>query len=173
MKVADFLTLIRIILTPVLVFFLFMPIPHKQWFAAGIFILAALTDGLDGYVARARNESSDFGKSFDPLADKILIGAALISLCKLGKVNIWAVVLILGREILITILRSVAGKKGISVGAGIWGKIKTVTQIIAIVMIILSLPGAGLILNIAVFFTVFSGLDYLIKWRVIFSSKKD
>lgn len=173
MKVADFLTLLRIILTPVLVFFLFKPFPHQQWFAAGIFILAALTDGLDGYVARARNESTNFGKSFDPLADKILISAALISLCILGEVSCWAVFIILGREILITILRSVASKKGISVGAGIWGKIKTFTQIVAIIMIILSVPGAEYMLYAAVFFTVFSGLDYLIKWRAIFSTEKD
>ena len=165
MKVADYLTLLRIILTPVCIFFLFLPMEHKEVYAAAVFILAALTDGLDGYVARARKETTSFGKSFDPIADKILIGSALYSLYMLGKVSWWVVAVILGREVLITILRAQAKKRGLSVAAGIWGKIKTFTQIVAIIMIILSVPGAGIVLYAAVFFTVFSGVDYLYKWR--------
>lgn len=172
MKVADYLTLLRIILTPVCLFFLFIPMEHKELYAAGVFIVAALTDGLDGYVARRRNESTPFGKSFDPIADKILIGGALYSLFMLGKVSWWVVTVILAREVLITILRSQAKKRGLSVAAGIWGKIKTFTQIIAITMIILSLPGAGIVLYIAVFFTVFSGMDYLYKWKDAIFPKK-
>lgn len=141
---------------------------HKEIYAAAVFILAALTDGLDGYVARRRKESTAFGKSFDPIADKILIGGALYSLFMLGKVSGWAVGVILAREVLITILRSQAQKKGLSVGAGIWGKVKTFSQIIAIIMIILSVPGAQLVLYCAVFFTVFSGVDYLWKWKRAF-----
>lgn len=168
MKIADYLTLSRIILTPVCLFFLFIPMEHKEIYAAAVFILAALTDGLDGYVARRRKESTAFGKSFDPIADKILIGGALYSLFMLGKVSGWAVGVILAREVLITILRSQAQKKGLSVGAGIWGKVKTFSQIIAIIMIILSVPGAQLVLYCAVFFTVFSGVDYLWKWKRAF-----
>lgn len=173
MKVADYLTLLRIILTPVCIFFLFLPMEHKEVYAAAVFILAALTDGLDGYVARARKETTSFGKSFDPLADKILIGSALYSLYMLGKVSWWVVTVILAREVLITILRSLAKKRGLSVAAGIWGKIKTCTQIVAIIMIILSLPGAGIILYLAVFFTVFSGVDYLFKWRSALFPKRN
>jgi len=171
LKPADYLTLLRIILTPVCIAFLFLPIARREWFAAGIFIAAALTDGLDGYIARRRNESTPFGKSFDPLADKILVGSALYSLFMLGKVSGWIVAVIFGREIMITILRPLAQKKGISVGAGIWGKIKTFTQIIAIIMIILSLPGAEIMLYAAVFFTIYSGIDYLRKWSGIFKSE--
>ena len=172
MKVADYLTLLRIILTPVCIFFLFIPMEHKQIYAAVIFIVAALTDGLDGYVARVRNETTAFGKSFDPLADKILIGSALYSLYMLGKVSWWVVAVILAREVLITLLRSQAKKKGLSVAAGIWGKIKTFTQIIAIIMVILSLPGAQIVVYLAVFFTVFSGFDYLYKWKEAIFPKK-
>lgn len=155
-------------MTPVCLFFLFFPMEHKEIYAATIFILAALTDGLDGYVARRRNESTAFGKSFDPIADKILIGGALYSLFMLDKVSGWVVAVILAREILITVLRAKAQKKGLSVAAGLWGKIKTFSQIIAITMIILSVPGAQIVLYIAVFFTAFSGLDYLWKWKRAF-----
>ena len=172
MKIADYLTLSRIILTPVCLYFLFIPMEHKEIYAAAVFILAALTDGLDGYVARRRKESSAFGKSFDPIADKILIGGALYSLFMLDKVSGWVVAVILAREVLITVLRFQAQKKGLSVAAGIWGKVKTFAQIIAITMIILSVPGAQVVLYIAVFFTVFSGLDYLWKWKKVFIPKK-
>lgn len=168
MTLSNSLTLLRIILTPVCVVFLFLPIPHKELYAAGVFILAAITDGLDGYVARARKETSAFGKSFDPLADKILIGAALLSLYTLGKVPLWIILVILGREILITVLRSMAQRKGLAIAASIWGKIKTVTQISAIIGLILGIPGATIILWAAVFFTVFSALDYVFKWKQVF-----
>ena len=171
-KVADYLTLLRIILTPVCLYFLFIPMEHKEIYAAAIFIIAALTDGLDGYVARRRKESSSFGKSFDPIADKILIGGALYSLFILGQVSWWVVTVILVREVLITILRAQASKKGLSVAAGIWGKIKTFTQIVAITMIILAVPGAKIVLHAAVFFTVFSAVDYLYKWNAVFFPKK-
>ncbi|NLW59265.1 MAG: CDP-diacylglycerol--glycerol-3-phosphate 3-phosphatidyltransferase [Firmicutes bacterium] len=167
MKLADYLTLSRIILTPVCLFFLFIPMEHKEIYAAAIFILAALTDGLDGYVARRRKETSAFGKSFDPIADKILIGGALYSLFMLGKVSGWVVAVILAREVLITVLRFKAQKKGLAVAAGLWGKVKTFSQIIAIAMIMLSVPGAQIVLYIAVFFTAFSGLDYLRKWKKV------
>lgn len=169
MNLADFFTLLRIILAPISVSFLFIPIPHQELFAAGVFILAGITDGLDGYVARLRNETSAFGKFFDPLADKILIGAGLISLYKLGTVSLLVVCLILGREVLITVLRLVAQNKGLSIAASIWGKIKTVFQITAVFLLILQWPGANLILGLAVFFTLFSGVDYLFKWRKAFS----
>ncbi|HHT48168.1 MAG TPA: CDP-diacylglycerol--glycerol-3-phosphate 3-phosphatidyltransferase [Firmicutes bacterium] len=172
MKLADYLTLLRIVLTPVCIYFLFVPMEHKEIYAAAVFIVAALTDGLDGYVARIRKETTAFGKSFDPIADKILIGSALYSLFMLGKVSWWVVAVILAREVLITILRSKAKKKGLSVAAGIWGKLKTFTQIVAIIMTILSVAGAQTVLYIAVFFTVFSGVDYLIKWRGALFPKK-
>ncbi|HHU82530.1 MAG TPA: CDP-diacylglycerol--glycerol-3-phosphate 3-phosphatidyltransferase [Firmicutes bacterium] len=172
MSLANFFTWLRILLTPVLVGFLFLSIPYKQYFAAGVFILACLTDGLDGYFARIRREVTPFGKFLDPLADKILIGAALISLWSLHKVSGWVVFLILGREILITILRVFASRRGISVAASIWGKVKTVTQIPAVLWLILDWPGATILLGVAVFFTLYSAFDYIIKWRRLLAGEK-
>ena len=172
MNLANFFTWLRIILTPVTVGFLFLSIPSKQYFAAGVFILACLTDGLDGYFARIRREVTAFGKFLDPLADKILIGAALISLWRLQKVSGWVVFLILGREVFITILRIFAARRGISVAASIWGKVKTVTQIPAVVWLILDWPGATFLLGVAVFFTLYSALDYVSKWRRLLAGEK-
>ena len=172
MNLANFFTWLRIILTPVTVGFLFLSIPYKQYFAAGVFILACLTDGLDGYFARIRREVTAFGKFLDPLADKILIGAALISLWRLQKVSGWVVFLILGREVFITILRVFASRRGVSVAASIWGKVKTVTQIPAVVWLILDWPGAKILLGIAVFFTLYSALDYVVKWRRLLAGEK-
>lgn len=165
MNLANFFTWLRILLTPVTVGFLFLSIPYKQYFAAGVFILACLTDGLDGYFARTRREVTTFGKFLDPLADKILIGAALLSLWRLQKVSGWVVSVILGREALITVLRVFAARRGISVAASIWGKVKTVTQIPAVVWLILDWPGATLLLGVAVFFTLYSAFDYIVNWR--------
>lgn len=168
MNLANFFTLLRIILTPITVGILFLSIPYKEYFAAGVFILACLTDGLDGYFARVRKEVTAFGKFFDPLADKILIGTALISLWVLEKVGGWVVVVILGREVLVTLLRIAAAQRGIVLAAGLWGKVKTVTQIFAILGLILDLPGTKIFLATALFFTLFSGMDYFIKWAHIF-----
>jgi len=168
MSLANFFTLLRIILTPVSVGFLFLSIPYKEYFAAGVFILACLTDGLDGYFARVRKEITTFGKFFDPLADKILIGAALISLWMLEKVGAWVVIVILSREILVTLLRIAASQRGTVVAAGLWGKVKTVAQILAVLGLILDLPGSTILLTAAVFFTLFSGIDYFVKWSHLF-----
>lgn len=172
MNLANFFTLLRIILTPITVGFLFLSIPYKEYFAAGVFILACLTDGLDGYFARVRKEVTSFGKFFDPLADKILIGAALISLWMLEKVGGWVVIVILGREVLVTLLRIAASHRGTVVAAGLWGKVKTVTQILAILGLILDLPGTTILLATALFFTLFSGIDYFVKWSHIFKDKQ-
>ena len=164
MNLANFLTALRIILAPVSVGFLFWNIPHQELFAAGVFIIAGLTDGLDGYAARVRREITAFGKSFDPLADKILVISALLSLAKLGQVAVWAVLTIIVREVAVTILRWWATKFGLSVAASPLGKEKTFTQIVAIPGLILRLPFAQWLLYLAVFFTVISGIHYGYLW---------
>ncbi|HHZ19023.1 MAG TPA: CDP-diacylglycerol--glycerol-3-phosphate 3-phosphatidyltransferase [Firmicutes bacterium] len=171
MNLPNFLTALRIILAPVSVMFLFLDIPHTELYAAGIFILAGLTDGLDGYAARIRREITAFGKSFDPLADKILVLFALLSLMKLGLVAWWVVAIIILREVFVTILRWFAGRAGLSVGASSLGKIKTFTQILAIPALILKLPIANILLYIAVFFTILSGAQYAILWGGALSRK--
>lgn len=171
MNLPNALTIIRIILVPVFMIVLLVKIPYGQLFAAAIFIIAASTDGLDGYIARKRKQITNFGKIMDPLADKLLVSAALISLVQLGKIAGWVAVIIIGREFAVTGLRSVAAAEGIVISASKLGKYKTVFQIIAIVAILVNeliisligLPLGQYFVYIAVFFTIYSGLDYFFK----------
>jgi CDP-diacylglycerol--glycerol-3-phosphate 3-phosphatidyltransferase len=138
MNLANKLTLIRIFLVPVfLVFIAVKDIPYGSFIATFIFILASLTDKLDGYIARSRNQITNFGKFMDPLADKLLVTAALISLVELHVVPSWAAVVIIAREFAISGLRSIAAAQGRVIAASWWGKIKTVIQIIAIILLLL------------------------------------
>ena len=150
-----------------------------RYAAVIIFILASLTDMLDGKIARKYNLVTNFGKLMDPLADKLLVMSALICLVEIGDVAGWMVVVILGREFIITGMRQVAAAQGIVIAAGMTGKIKTVTQMIAIPMMILdnwpfSLipsdpPVAMVFMWIALIMTVVSGVEYIIKNRQLFS----
>ena len=178
MNLANWITASRVILAPICVSILFWDIPGRYLLATLIFIIAGLTDGLDGYAARIRKEITPFGKSFDPLADKILIILTLTVLAKLGLVSWVAVLIIITREVFITILRHFAGKKGLMVAASPWGKVKTFCQIIAVSVIMLGHylkwhQFFGLwVLWIAVALTVWSGIDYLWRWRSAFRSVK-
>lgn len=138
MNLANKLTLMRIFLVPVfLLFIATKDIPYGSFIATFIFILAALTDKLDGYIARSRNQITNFGKLMDPLADKLLVTAALISLVELHVVPGWAAVVIIAREFAVSGLRSIAAAQGRVIAASWWGKIKTVIQIIAIILLLL------------------------------------
>lgn len=138
MNLANKLTLIRIILVPIfLIFIAARHIPYGSTIATVIFILASLTDKLDGYIARSRNQITNFGKFMDPLADKLLVTAALISLVELHIVPGWASVIIIAREFAVSGLRSIAASQGRVIAASWWGKIKTVVQIIAIILLLL------------------------------------
>ena len=140
MNLANKLTLIRIFLVPVfLVFIAVKGIPYGSFIATFIFILASLTDKLDGYIARSRNQITNFGKFMDPLADKLLVTAALISLVELHIVPSWAAVVIIAREFAVSGLRSIAAAQGRVIAASWWGKIKTVIQIIAIILLLLKI----------------------------------
>lgn len=171
MNLPNKLTIGRIFLIPIFMLFLLVNVPYGKYLAAFIFVLAASTDGLDGYIARKRKQITNFGKIMDPLADKLLVTAALISLVELGEISAWPVVIILGREFAITGLRSVAAAEGVVIAASHLGKVKTVTQIIAITLILLedfyiqyiNLPIGEIFLYIALFFTIWSGVDYVIK----------
>ena len=180
MNLPNRLTMARIILIPVFMTFLLLKVPkgytlfpHQDLVAAVIFILAAATDGLDGYIARKRNQVTNLGKFMDPLADKLLVSAALISLVQLGEVTAWIAWIILAREFAVTGLRAIAAVDRVVISASKLGKIKTTTQVIAISAILLhdwplSLIGIRIgqpLLYIALFFTVISGLDYLLKSR--------
>ena len=138
MNLANKLTLIRIFLVPVFLLFIAKKdIPYGSFIATFIFILASLTDKLDGYIARSRNQITNFGKFMDPLADKLLVTAALISLVELQVVPGWAAVVIIAREFAVSGLRSIAASQGRVIAASWWGKIKTVIQIIAIILLLL------------------------------------
>ena len=189
---ANIVTLIRICLVPVFVLAILSPWPEwvglpgitmeaKCVIAAGIFILISCTDWIDGYLARSRGEVTDFGKFMDPLADKILVTAALIALVELAVLPGWPVLIILAREFIVSGIRKVAASKGTVIAASWYGKAKTVFQIIAIVLFLLKdsltfTTAAGAFTNpmfvlswtvmvIALILTVMSMLDYLVKAR--------
>lgn len=186
MNLANKLTLIRIFLVPVFLIFMAKGIPYGSFIATFIFILASLTDKLDGYIARSRNQITNFGKFMDPLADKLLVTAALISLVELKVVPAWAAVIIIAREFAISGLRSIAAAQGRVIAASWWGKIKTVIQIVAIISLLLEVNirdaskfhiftiddiflqqciriGPQILLMIAVVVTLLSGYDYFKK----------
>jgi CDP-diacylglycerol--glycerol-3-phosphate 3-phosphatidyltransferase len=173
MTLANWITTSRIVLAPICVGILFWDVPYRDLLAAVIFIIAGITDGLDGYAARIKKETSSFGKSFDPFADKVLIILTLVVLANLGRVSWVAVWIIILREVLITFLRYFAGKKGISVAASPWGKLKTFFQIVAVSFVMLEriwrVPYGQWALWLAVVLTVFSGLDYVWRWKGAFS----
>ena len=137
MNLPNKLTMFRIILVPVLVVVLLINIPYGDYFAAAIFILAALTDSLDGYLARRWKQVTRLGIFLDPLADKLLIMAALICLVQLGRIPGWIAIVIIAREFAVSGLRAIKAGDGIVIPASIWGKLKTLTQVIAVLLVIL------------------------------------
>lgn len=173
MNLPNKITLARIILIPVFLLILSVRMQYGEYLAAFVFILAASTDGLDGYLARKRKEVTTLGKFMDPLADKLLISAALISLVELRQISAWPAFIIIGREFAVTGLRAIAAADGVVISASKLGKVKTVSQIIAIVFLfihnfpfdILNIPIGQIAMGIAVFFTIWSGVDYLMRAR--------
>lgn len=178
MGLANKITISRILFVPIfMAFLLSAPQPVGSYIAAAIFTFAAITDTIDGYIARAHKQVTVFGQLMDPLADKLLVSAALISLVELYKLSAWVAVLIIAREFAVSGLRLVALAEHKVIPASKWGKIKTIFQIIAIIVIILNVPiglfGKSLgwlLMLVAVVLTVLSGVDYFIKSRSIISS---
>ncbi len=171
MNLANKITIFRVFLVPIFVFVLYMDNPYSTYIAAGIFILASLTDSLDGYIARSRNMITNFGKFIDPLADKILVSAALIGLVEIGKIPAWIVIIIIAREFTISGFRIIAASEGITIAASSLGKIKTITQLLAIILLLLNnfpfnkitFPLDTILLYISLIFTILSGVDYIVK----------
>ena len=162
------LTLLRIFLVPVVVVALLDETPNGDLIAAGVFALAALTDGLDGYIARSRGDITTFGKLMDPLADKLLVTAALVSLVSLGRLEAWIAMVIIAREFAVTGLRGVAAEQGVVIHASWLGKVKTAIQVVAIVALIATDPaplGVDILVYIALVVTVVSGVDYFFGFR--------
>ncbi len=130
------LTLVRILLVPVLVVALTVETPHGSTIAAVVFAVAALTDGLDGYIARSRQTVTTFGKVMDPVADKLMIAAALIALISLDRLAAWVGMLIIAREFAVSGLRIAAGQQGVVIPASGLGKLKTIVQVVAVLALI-------------------------------------
>lgn len=171
MNLANRITIFRVFLVPLFMIVLYSNLEYSTYIAAIIFSIAAITDTLDGYIARSQNLITNFGKFADPLADKILVSAALISLVDLGKIPGWIVVIIIAREFTITGFRIIAVSEGITIAASSLGKIKTITQLLAIISLLLNnypfslinFPLDKIMLYISLFFTVISGIDYIYK----------
>jgi CDP-diacylglycerol---glycerol-3-phosphate 3-phosphatidyltransferase len=162
------LTVIRILAVPVIVVALLDETPDGDVIAAVVFALAALTDGLDGYIARRRRDVTTFGKLMDPLADKLLVIAALVSLVALDRLAAWVAMVIIAREIAVTGLRTVAAEQGVVIAASWLGKAKTGLQVVAIFALIAFDPApvwVDVLLYLAVAMTVISGADYFFGLR--------
>lgn len=196
MNLANKLTTFRVILVPIFLLCIsWEKIPYGTVIAMGIFIIAAITDQLDGYVARSRNQITDFGKFMDPLADKLLVTTALVVLIKYGLVPAWAVAIIIAREFAVSGLRSLAASQGNVIAASWWGKIKTVIQIIFIIIALIqlmiikeptlfsSIANNANVMNVinvikdvvmylTVIATVLSGVDYFYKNRTCIDPTK-
>jgi CDP-diacylglycerol--glycerol-3-phosphate 3-phosphatidyltransferase len=167
------LTIFRIGAIPLVVILLiFFPGRWTSFAAAFIFLLAAISDALDGYWARRRNTVSNVGKLLDPLADKLLVCTALIMLIPLGRVSAWIVAVIIGREMAVTTLRGVAGAEGVIIAASRFGKFKNLAQLSATNILILHYPYFSLNIHllgtiliwIALVLTIWSGFDYFVRY---------
>lgn len=166
------LTLFRIGAIPLVVLFLLFPGKGTSFAAALIFLLAALSDALDGYMARRKNTVTNLGKLLDPLADKLLVCSALVMLIPLERVSAWIVAVIIAREMAVTTLRGVAGAEGVIISASRLGKMKNLSQLSATNLLILHYPYfsidvhalGSVLLWIALVFTIWSGLDYFARF---------
>lgn len=172
MNLPNKLSMLRILMIPVFVILALMNAPAAQYAAVGVFVLAAITDALDGHIARKNGLVTNFGKFIDPIADKLLVMSALIVLVERGRMPGWVCIVMLAREFAISGFRLVAAGTGKVIAAGILGKIKTVTQMIAVIALLLTaIDGvfaplgtfADIAMYVCAFMTVWSGADYIIK----------
>ena len=171
MNLPNKLTIFRVILIPFFVVFMLAPIcpGYANYIAVAIFIVASLTDLLDGKIARKYNLVTDFGKFMDPLADKLLVCAAMICLIETGQLAAWIVIVIISREFIISGFRLVAADNGVVIAASYWGKFKTTFQMLMVIVLILNIQMSffqilGVILTyVALILTVVSLIDYIVK----------
>ncbi len=177
MNLPNKLTMFRVILIPFFVVFLLVDItPVDKWIALAVFIIASLTDMLDGKIARKYNLVTNFGKFMDPLADKLLVCSALVCLVAVDRIPAWMVIVIIAREFIISGFRLVASDNGVVIAASYWGKFKTTFQIIMICLMIADLAALQLLTAIvtwvAVILTVVSLADYLVKNKEVMKDTK-
>ena len=171
MNLPNKLTIFRVILIPFFVVFMLAPIcpGYANYIAVAIFIVASLTDLLDGKIARKYNLVTDFGKFMDPLADKLLVCAAMICLIETGQLAAWIVIVIISREFIISGFRLIASDNGIVIAASYWGKFKTVFQMLMIIVLIANIQMpfftvlGTILIYVALVLTIVSLIDYIVK----------
>ena len=174
MNTANKLTILRVFMIPVFLLVLYLDVPNANYWALAIFVVASLTDTLDGYIARHYNQTTDFGKFMDPLADKCLVTAAMLWFVEIGQMPAWALLVVIIREFGVSGLRMVAAAKGRVIAAGWSGKVKTASTMVCIVLMFLPIPAE---LNLAcvaviVLTTLYSGVEYFVKNRDVISEIK-
>lgn len=172
MNIANKLTVFRVVLVPFFVIFMLTDFwQYNRWVAFAIFVIATITDKLDGTIARKYNMVSDFGKFMDPIADKLLVSSALICLSASGEVPAWITILIIGREFAISGVRLVAADKNVTIAATWWGKSKTIAQMAMIIIMLMNVPAlfvlGQIVMYVAVALTVVSLVDYILKNKEI------
>ena len=185
MNLPNKITIFRVILIPVfLIFLLVTAIPYGKWVALGVFIIASLSDMVDGKIARKYDLVTDFGKFMDPLADKLLVCSALIALIDLDRMPAWIVIIIIAREFIISGFRLIAADNGIVIAAGWWGKVKTAVTMVTICIVIANLAenlpayATGIhifeqvLIYLSLALTVISLIDYLIKNKNVIKTYK-
>ena len=170
MNLPNKLTVLRVIMVPFFVFFMLTDVggAANKWIALAIFVIASLTDMLDGKIARKYNLVTNFGKFMDPLADKLLVCSAMICLIPSGKLPTAIVIVIIAREFIISGFRLVASDNGVVIAASYWGKFKTTFQMLMIIVLLLNFGGVFVLIGqiltwIALILTVVSLVDYIVK----------
>ena len=175
LNLPNVLTLLRILLVPVLVAALVQEGGGGDTLAAAVFVIASATDALDGWIARRQKSVSTFGKLMDPLADKLLVTAALVSLVSLDRLSAWVAMVIIAREFAVTGLRQLAMEHGEVIPASVWGKIKTVAQVAMVLVLILvenSPAWVDALVWVTVAITVVSGADYFFGFRNLIRARQ-
>lgn len=180
MNLPNKITMARIIMIPFFIVSLLVDFPYHEPIAVLLFVIASASDAVDGHLARSRNLITDFGKFMDPLADKLLVSSALICLVELQMIPSWVVIVIIAREFAITGLRTLAASDGIVIAASKWGKAKTISQMIAIVALLLVnwpviafpflLTFGNIMVYVALILTLISGIDYFRLNKGVFRS---
>lgn len=181
MNLPNKLTLLRVCMIPFFVLFMLTDLGGEagKWIALAIFILASMTDWLDGYLARKNHLVTNFGKFMDPLADKLLVCSAMICLVEMDRLAAWMVIIIISREFIISGFRLIASDNGVVIAASYWGKFKTVFQMLMIILLIADIQinavqaMTTVMIWIALVLTVVSLIDYLIKNKGVLSAKEE
>ena len=180
MNLPNKLTLLKVVLIPFFVFFLLAPYfeGYGNYIAVAIFIVASITDFLDGKIARKYNLVTNFGKFMDPLADKLLVCSALICLIQLELIPAWVVIIIIAREFIISGFRLVASDNGVVIAASYWGKFKTAFQMLTVIVLILNIPNkvftilGTVLIYVSLALTVISLIDYIAKNKDVLKDQK-